>query len=580
MTTDRPKDRETPKAFRDDDKTLPSPVIRGATGESLGPGRVLDGRYTLVERIGAGGWGEVWRTVQNSTRREVALKILRRDLADGTEAQERFKLEAEAVSRLVHQNTVTLFDFGRTLEGETYMAMELLDGETLDQVLKREGPMASARALRVIRQVALSLDEAHGKGIVHRDVKPHNIMLLQRPGEPDFVKVLDFGVAKWVLEDHQLTTTGTTFGTPEYMSPEQVQSMPLDHRSDLYSLGLILFTLLAARPPFRGESPITVALQHINKRLPPLPADREVPRDVERLVRTLTAKDPARRPFSAAEVAELCDGLLRAMEPGAAPSPRSVGPWLALVVGVLLGTAVFALWWPWEVATRVTDAGDVSAGRTVGGPTGPTLRGVDAPPTGDVGAEAPPTGDVGAEAPHSEIPRRRVGGGPRCSSRRPTARSPKLEALPRDHHRHQHRPRRDGDPPRRHPLPLPLPPGAARGCAAQGHRPRPGSRAAAADLEVPRGPPGGPGAAHRRPPLRAGRHQGRRGPVFDGRAEIGAPWGLEPSSPPWSCPSSPAPPRPRTTARQRMRSTPGPAVPTTVATSRPRWTSSSRPGGR
>jgi serine/threonine protein kinase len=348
MSTDRTHDREAPKAFRDDDKTIPSPVIRGATGHALATGRVLDDRYTLVERIGAGGWGEVWRAVQNSTRREVALKILRWDVAEEDMAKERFQLEAEAVSQLVHQNTVTLFDYGHTAEGETYMAMELLDGDSLDQVLRKTGPMAPDRALRVVRQVALSLDEAHGKGIIHRDVKPHNIMLLQRPGEPDFAKVLDFGVAKWVLEDHQLTSTGTTFGTPEYMSPEQVQSKPLDHRTDLYSVGVILYTLLAARPPFRGESPITVALEHINTRLPPLPQGVVVPRAVDRLMRSLTSKDPTKRPFSAAEVAELCDGILQDMEQGTARPARRGGPWIALLLGLLVGTVVFAIWRPWE----------------------------------------------------------------------------------------------------------------------------------------------------------------------------------------------------------------------------------------
>ena len=394
MSTDRPQDREPPKAFRDDDdKTLPSPVIRGATGLALATGRVLDERYTLVERIGAGGWGEVWRSVQNSTRREVALKILRRDVAEGQDAEARFQLEAEAVSRLVHQNTVTLFDYGRTPDGETYMAMELLDGESLDQVLRKTGPMDPARALRIIRQVCLSLDEAHGKGIVHRDVKPHNIMLLQRPGEPDFAKVLDFGVAKWVLEDHQLTTTGTTFGTPEYMSPEQVQSKPLDHRTDLYSVGVILYTLLAARPPFRGESAITVALQHINKRMPALPVSLGAPREVERLIRVLTTKDPARRPFSAAEVAETCEGILKAMEQGPGTTARRGGPWFALGIGVLVGTLVIALWRPWE-----SPGGEASLA-DVGGPSGPTLDVVVAPAR-EFGADAPPTvEESGRDAP-------------------------------------------------------------------------------------------------------------------------------------------------------------------------------------
>jgi serine/threonine-protein kinase len=293
------------------DRTIPKPVVHNRGGGTFASGQVVDDRYTIIEKVGLGGWGEVYRAMQHSTKREVALKILRKDVAEGQGARERFVLEAQAVSKLTHQNTVTLFDFGQTKDKVLYMAMEFLEGESLDQVIRREGRLTGDRCLHIIRQVALSLDEAHGKGIVHRDIKPHNIMLMQRPGEADFVKVLDFGVAKMLMLDESLTVTGTTFGTPEYMSPEQIHSKHVDHRSDIYSLGIIMFTMLKGNPPFSADSPIGVALNHVSTPLPQLPKDLHIAKPVEDLLRRMASKKPDDRPMSSAEVAQEIEQILQ-----------------------------------------------------------------------------------------------------------------------------------------------------------------------------------------------------------------------------------------------------------------------------
>ncbi len=271
--------------------------------QRLQPVEADNSRYTIIAKIGQGGWGGIYRAYQHSTRREVALKVLRQEVAHDDTVRRRFHREAEAVSRLKHPNTVTTFDFGETPEGLLFIAMEFIEGTSLDRVIEDEVRLPVVRAVRIARQIALSLAEAHEKGIVHRDVKPHNIMLTTIDGRTDFVKVLDFGVAKLMAVDSSLTATGATFGTPEYMSPEQVQSKEIDQRSDLYALGVILYQMLAGAPPFTGNSAVTVALNHVRQR-PPVIQDRgDIPRSLLALVKRLLAKDPRDRPQSARELA-------------------------------------------------------------------------------------------------------------------------------------------------------------------------------------------------------------------------------------------------------------------------------------
>ena len=262
------------------------------------------GKYTIIAKIGQGGWGGVYKAFQHSTKRVVALKVLRADVAEDPSARRRFHQEAEAVSKLQHPNTVTMFDFGETPADVLFMAMEYVEGESLDALIAADGPLSPLRTVRICRQVALSLAEAHQHGIIHRDIKPLNIMLTEVGGQKEFVKVLDFGVAKLISSDITLTSTGSTFGTPEYMSPEQVQSRDIDHRSDLYSLGIILYEMLSGGPPFTGKSAVTVALAHARKKPPPLEIDFEMPRSLSILLKRLLSKDASARPENAMNLAD------------------------------------------------------------------------------------------------------------------------------------------------------------------------------------------------------------------------------------------------------------------------------------
>ncbi len=289
-------------------------VVQRDSLSRLQPVASVAGRYTIISKIGQGGWGGVYRAYQHSTKREVALKVLRQDVAHDEQVRRRFHREAEAVSRLKHPNTVTIYDFGETPDGLLFLAMEYIEGQSLDAVIREEGPLAPQRAVRIARQIALSLAEAHEKGIVHRDLKPHNIMLTRVDDGEDFVKVLDFGVAKLVSIDSTLTSTGSTFGTPEYMSPEQVQSKDIDHRSDLYALGVILFEMLSGAPPFSGKSAVTVAIHHIRKRPPALRAPGGLPRPLASLVRRLLSKKTSDRPESARVVAAELERISRQLD--------------------------------------------------------------------------------------------------------------------------------------------------------------------------------------------------------------------------------------------------------------------------
>ncbi|MDB4947167.1 MAG: Serine/threonine-protein kinase pkn3 [Labilithrix sp.] len=285
-------------------------------------GRTLEGRYTIVAKLGAGSMGTVYRAKQHAMGREVAIKILRGDRATDESAKARFMREARANSLLASPNTVTVFDFGQSESGEFYLAMELLEGESLGQRLARVGRLPPAQAVDACRQALRSLGEAHAKGIIHRDLKPDNLFFARvltstsrgENGAPDgqghdeIVKVLDFGIAKMIDADTGSpmnvveTQAGTVFGTPRYMSPEQAQGKTLDARSDLYSLAVILYQMLTGRPPFTDNDAVVVMARHI-KSVPKRPneaaPDAMLARELEDVVMRTLAKDPKNRPASA-----------------------------------------------------------------------------------------------------------------------------------------------------------------------------------------------------------------------------------------------------------------------------------------
>jgi serine/threonine-protein kinase len=262
-------------------------------------GRLL-GDYQLIRRLGRGGMADVYLAQQNSLARKVAIKILRPNLARNESYLRRFLNEARAAAALVHPNIVQVYEVG-VLDGLHYIAQEYVAGQNVRQLLARSGPLSAPLTIAIMRQVAVGLRRAAGQGIVHRDIKPENI-LLARTGE---AKVADFGLARITNGESntQLTQIGVTMGTPLYMSPEQVEGKALDLRSDLYSLGVSCYHMLAGRPPFRGETPLSIAVQHLKSEPERLERIRpDLPEGLCRIVHKLMAKRPEDRYQDTAEV--------------------------------------------------------------------------------------------------------------------------------------------------------------------------------------------------------------------------------------------------------------------------------------
>ena len=256
---------------------------------------ILDGRYRVEDCIGSGGMATVYRGWDDFLRRPVAIKVLAPGLAADPSFVERFKREASAAARVAHPNVVTVYNWG-SCDGTYYIVMEYVDGCTLRDRLYPEGPLAETEALAIGAEIAAALEAIHAQGLIHRDIKPHNV-LLAGDGR---VKVTDFGIAYATGSQH-LTQTNTVLGTAQYLAPEQILRQSVDQRTDCYSLGVVLYEMLVGQPPFAGDSPVAVALQHAYSR-PPAPRERraDLSSEVEEIVLTALAKDPAERYQSAA----------------------------------------------------------------------------------------------------------------------------------------------------------------------------------------------------------------------------------------------------------------------------------------
>jgi serine/threonine protein kinase len=288
-------------------------------------GRLFDAKYELFARLGTGGMGTVYRARRVYVGDEVAIKVLHQNRLTRPEAVERFRREARAVAMLCHPNVVTVYDY-REMRGEsaqTYLVMELAQGTTLSQLLKRVGRLAPTRAIALMRDICAGVGAAHQRGIVHRDLKPDNIIVAppRKPAESETVKVVDFGIAK--LSDPAaapLTQAGMVIGTPYYMSPEQCLGEELDARSDVYSLGIMLYEMLAGRRPFMAPTPTGVIAKHLTEAPPPLPNHMGLPSGLEAVLLRALAKDPAARPADANAFAQ---ELQTALSPAAtAPAPK------------------------------------------------------------------------------------------------------------------------------------------------------------------------------------------------------------------------------------------------------------------
>jgi serine/threonine protein kinase len=271
-------------------------------------GRTLDEKYRLDEQLGTGGMGTVYRATHLLIDRPVAIKVLNPRYVEDEAAQTRFRREARAAGRLQHANAVTVTDFGTTSDGLVYIVMELLEGQTLRDVLAREAPLDVARAVSIMLQISSAVAAAHAAGIIHRDLKPANIFIVQRKDAPPFVKVLDFGIAKLAAEalddddDPQVTLTqvGAMIGTPRYMSPEQCDGASLTPAADVYSLGIILYEMLTGTTPFNGTSPLAIAIKHSSQQ-PRSPREfvATIPAALESVVLHTLEKSPESRPQDA-----------------------------------------------------------------------------------------------------------------------------------------------------------------------------------------------------------------------------------------------------------------------------------------
>jgi serine/threonine-protein kinase len=282
-------------------------------------GKVLDQRYRIEARVGRGGMGTVYKAVQIAMSRVVAVKVMNPELARNTEAVKRFHREAKAATAFDHPHGIRLIDFGQAATRELFMVMEFLDGRSLSKVLKDEAPFTAARAAKVAGEIAKALAAAHRVGLVHRDMKPDNVFLLDAEGDADFVKVLDFGIAKFVegTGDSTMTRTGLIVGTPHFMAPEQAQpGSKLTPAVDVYALGVMLYAMLAGRHPYKADTPLDALMAHVNEPVPTLPPGLTLPDELRSLVPRMLAKAPGERP-SAAEVAAILERV-RLLEMAAA----------------------------------------------------------------------------------------------------------------------------------------------------------------------------------------------------------------------------------------------------------------------
>ncbi|MBI5495531.1 MAG: protein kinase [Deltaproteobacteria bacterium] len=295
--------------------TVPASMVNAAPEDLVGTR--LGQQYEITHVLGKGGMGVVYRAVQLSMDRPVAIKVIHGSLTRDLAVVKRFQREARVTSKLNHPNTIRVHDFGLTDEGVLYLVMELLEGRELAREIKVKGPLPLARAAGIAGQVLKALHEAHGFGIIHRDLKPANIFLQSMPGAGDMVKVMDFGIAKLLGQSSEntvrLTMQGILVGTPHYMSPEQVAGQEVGPRSDIYALGIILFQMLAARVPFNADTATAILLAHqkepvprIARYRPDLAGNAALQEAIDRLL----AKDPEQRPVSAMHAATLLARLI------------------------------------------------------------------------------------------------------------------------------------------------------------------------------------------------------------------------------------------------------------------------------
>jgi len=305
-------------------------------GDEIYLNQVLNNRFKVESKIGEGGFGAVYRGVQLATGRKVALKLLHPEMTKDENLVARFRREGMVLCNLRDAHTITTYDFDQTPDGTLYIAMELLEGRSLHQIFHEQAPLEWKRVFKILTEMCSSLAEAHAQGIVHRDLKPENIYLESRPGNPEFVKILDFGIAKVMRGDTidpqspQLTATGQTLGTLEYMSPEQLMGKALDGRSDVYALGVVAYEMITGRLPFpdaKGPAGLITA-QLKQTPAPPSQANPKanLPTSADRVILKCLEKDKNNRFADVTQLAAALQDAITADLPASASSSQASRP--------------------------------------------------------------------------------------------------------------------------------------------------------------------------------------------------------------------------------------------------------------
>ncbi len=296
----------------------------------LEPGAIIDGRYRVVSRLGAGGMADVFLAQDQQLGRKVALKLLHRRFAEDPGFVERFRREAQSAASLQHPNVVQVYDRG-AYDGTYYIAMEYLEGRSLKQLIREEAPLDPLRTIDITMQILKAARFAHRRGVIHRDLKPHNVII----DDSDGAKVTDFGIARAGASD--MTETGSIMGTAQYLSPEQAQGHAVSERSDLYSVGVVMYEMLTARVPFDAESAVTIALKHVSEApVPPREINPAIPRPLEQVVLWALNKNPADRPADADEFMRVLEQVREAIVAG---TPGQVTAKMAAIAAGAVGTA-------------------------------------------------------------------------------------------------------------------------------------------------------------------------------------------------------------------------------------------------
>jgi serine/threonine protein kinase len=325
------------------------------------------GEYEIQDQIGEGAMGTVYSAIHPLIGKKVAIKVLKAELCANQATIDRFVQEAKAVNQIGHPNIVDVFMLGELPDGRAYMVMEWLRGQDLKTRLAR-GPMSVTDACDILDGIARALDAAHAKQIVHRDLKPDNVFLHQIDDGPLQVKLLDFGIAKLVrvTPGTEKTQTGNMLGTPRYISPEQARGIQVDHRSDIYSLGVMAYEMLAGRPPFQGETAMDLVVKHLSEQPPPLGQFAKVPKTLEQCVMAMLEKDANRRP-SLEEVRGILVDPSRRLTPmpsraysvSTMPHARPTPRWPILVVAVIAAAGLGVL--TWKLVSDRTDPHNAAA---------------------------------------------------------------------------------------------------------------------------------------------------------------------------------------------------------------------------